>query len=405
MVEFVPRRKQVSKAKINKPSAMIQTSVKGLTLTQRKLINVLIKVAQDKGNFEEYTLPIVATKKMCGITQVGNDDLKQQMLALQDVKIIFNYLGKDNEVWESNVLLPRVRIEPNTGIIKFEFTSFIRKQILNPAMYAPLDLLTIACFKSTYTVILYEFLRDYLDSPQIPVLTIDQFRTLMGIEPDCYQEFKYLKRDIVDRAVDEVNEKTDVSCICEVVLAGRKCTHLKFQAIRKQARPMLPGPRPALPAGVLTVLPEKHHTEAVFDALRPYCVEPFDEAFVTSNIRYALGKAKRNFPFYLSKALAGDFAKAQREGEGQVRKINDRAAEEHRREIEEQERVDREGKLLYEQVLASEPARIEALEDEVRAELRAEGSPFIAAGQVRSRIFERLLGIDRTKDAKQESLF
>lgn len=398
------KRKAITKTKINKPSAMIQTNVKGLSLTQRKLINVLIKVAQDNGPREEYTLPISSTKKMCGISMVGNNDLKQQMLALQDVKIIFNYLEKDSEIWESNVLLPRVRIEPNTGIIKFEFTSFIRRQILNPAMYAPLDLLTIACFKSTYTVILYEFLRDYLDAPQIPVLTIDEFRTLMGIEEDCYPEFKYLKRDIVDRAVDEVNEKTEIACTCEVVRAGRKCTHLKFQAFRRQVRPMLPGPRPALPEAVLTVLPEKHHTETVFDILRPYCEEPFDEAFVVSNIRYALGKAKKNFPFYLAKALTEDFARASRESASQEKKITDRAAEELRRAHEEQAALELEGNRRYEALQVSE---LERFEEEIKRELRNEGiqDGYMLKGMIKARVIARLMGIDVTKDARQESLF
>lgn len=57
----------------------------------------------------------------------------------------------------------------------------------------------------------------------------------------------------------------------------------------------------------------------------PYCSDLFDEAFVISNVRYAIGKAKKNFPFYLSKALAEDFALAQREGENQTKTSVDRA--------------------------------------------------------------------------------
>lgn len=398
-----------NKLMIRKPSAMIQTSVKGMTLTQRKLINALVKVAQDMGQQEEYTLPISFTKKMCGISMMGNNDLKQQMLSLQDVKIIFNYLGKDGEIWESNVLLPRVRIEPNTGIIKFEFTSFVRQQILNPSMYAPLDLLTLACSKSTYTIILYEFLRDYLDSPKIPHLTIDQFRELMGVDDGEYKMFKDFRKRVIDVAHDEVNEKTDLSCRYELTKeTGNKYTKIQWFAERKTPKPLdrsvLLEDRSSLPEKILAALPEKHRIEAVFDVLRSYCVEPFDEAFVISNIRYALGKAKKNFPLYLSKALKDDFARATREGESQERRIIDRTAEERRQAQEEQAAFDLEGNRRYEALHVSE---LERLEEEIKRKLRSEGieDSYMLKGMIKARVILHLMGIDPTKDIKQESLF
>lgn len=396
---------------IKKPSAMIQTNISGLTLVQRKFINALIHVAQKNGDLPVYSIALKRLRDICNFDTETNHQVKAHIRVLRTKSIEYNILSKDRKnTWINTPVIGGVKMQDGTGVLEFEIPYFIRQQVLKPEIYAPLDVILVASFNSVYTIVLYEFLRDYLDSPKIPELTIDQFRELMGVDDGEYKLFKDLRKRVIDVAAAEVNEKTDLVCRYELIKEnGNKYSKIQWFVSRKKDAvsddvPLIEDHSP-LPAAILAALPEKHHTEAVFNVLRPHCVEPFDEAFVISNIRYALGKAKRNFPFYLSKALAGDFARAQREGEDQVRKIRDRAAEEHRREVEEQERIDREGKLLYEQLLASDPGRIEALEDEVRSELRAEGSPFIAAGQVRARIFERLLGIDRTKDSKQESLF
>jgi plasmid replication initiation protein len=80
-------------------------------------------------------------------------------------------------------------------------------------MYAPLKILMIASLKNRYSIILYEFLRDYKDSPHgIPKLEIEKFRNLMGVDKDKYKRFYDFKKMFLMSAVDEINEKTDLNC-------------------------------------------------------------------------------------------------------------------------------------------------------------------------------------------------
>lgn len=397
------------KMMVKKPSAMIQTNAKGLTLVQRKTINALIHVAQRAGDQKFYSIPLKVLKNICGIRSVGNDDIKDQLRSLTDVKIEYNCLEKDREAWEVNVLLAGASIKQNTGVAVFAFSPLLQPKILNPSIYAPLNVLLISGFESSYTVVLYEFLRDYLDAPKVPQLTIEQFRDLMGVEDGAYKLFKDLRIRVIDIAAAEVNEKTDLLCRYELIKEnGNKYTKIQWFVTRKKST--VPGDVPLLedhnylPAVILSALPEKHHTEAVFNVLRPHCDEPFDEAFVVSNIRYALGKAKKNFPFYLSKALAGDFARAAREGETQERKIVDRAAEVVRREREEREAFEREGEDRYMKLAVADLERLEA---EVRSDLRNEGvqDAFMMKGVIKARVIDRLMGVAAPKEVKQESLF
>lgn len=397
------------KMMVKKPSAMIQTNAKGLTLVQRKTINALIHVAQRAGDQKFYSIPLKVLKNICGINTIGNDDIKEQLRALTDVRIEYNCLEKDRESWEINVLLAGASIKQNSGVAVFAFSPLLQPKILNPSIYAPLNVLLISGFESSYTVVLYEFLRDYLDAPKVPQLTIEQFRDLMGVEEGAYKLFKDLRIRVIEIAAAEVNEKTDLLCHYELIKeSGNKYAKIQWFVSRKNEAgpddvPLLEHHNP-LPAVVLAALPEKHHTEAVFNVLRPHCADLFDEAFVISNIRYALGKAKNNFPFYLSKALKEDFARAQRESENQEKKIIDRTAEDRRREREEQETFEREGTRRYDELHVSELERLEA---EIKTELRNEGveDAFMIKGAIKARIVERLMGIKRPKETKQESLF
>lgn len=395
---------------IKKPSAMIQTNISGLTLVQRKFINALIHVAQKNGDLPVYSIALKRLRDICNFDTETNHQVKAHIRILRTKSIEYNILSKDRKnTWINTPVIGGVKMQDGTGVLEFEIPYFIRQQVLKPEIYAPLDVILVASFNSVYTIVLYEFLRDYLDSPKIPELTIDQFRELMGVDDGEYKLFKDLRKRVIDVAAAEMNEKTDLVCRYELTKEnGNKYTKIQWSVSRKKDAasddvPLLEDHN-HLPAVVLAALPEKHHTEAVFDALRPYCVEPFDESFVVSNIRYALGKAKRNFPFYLSKALTGDFARAQREGEDQAKKIIDRTAEERRRDQEEQEAFDREGNSRYEALHVSD---LERLEEQVKSELRNEGveDGFMIKSMIKAKIIEHLMGIDNTNKIKQESLF
>lgn len=300
---------------IKKPSAMIQTNVKELSLVQRKVVNVLIHMAQKTGDARWYSMPISDVKRLCGISTVGNEDLKEQIRALTEIRIEYNYLDKDKEsTWGVSVLLAGAEMKPNSGKLEFAFSPFIQRRILDPEIYAPLDVVLISCFRSTYAIVLYEFLRDYLSSPRVPRMTIDQVRALLGVDNDKYQLFKNFRINVLDRAVSEVNDKTELRCDYRLIkTGGNHYTHIDFFV---ESRPLLlaePEPNP-IPAELDEILPERFRVPAIYEIIVPYCVpDRYDFAYIASNIRYSLKHAKDNLPAYLRGALEKDHAKAERE--------------------------------------------------------------------------------------------
>ncbi len=336
---------------IKKASALIQTNAKELTLTQRKIINLFVYIAQKKGDKEEYCIKTSTLKKICGISRKGNDDLKKQLRNLMGIVIEFNYLEKDNEDWEINSLLSSAGISKGSNYTDFEFSKRLKRKILSPKMYVPLNIKLISNLKCTYAIILYEFLKDYFNAPAIPTLTVQQFRELMGISENKYNEFKYLNRSVIKKAINEINEKTDIFCenpIFKKDVESCEISHITFRVYKnkkfKLSNPisiiennqlsLLEGNK-EIPAEILKSLPQKYQINSIYRQIEPYFN---DLNFLVSNIEYANKNCDKNYPAYLKLALKNDYAKVNREVKEKKDKIV-QDKEDHIQEKKNQEKL------------------------------------------------------------------
>lgn len=333
---------------LKKHSALIQTNVKELTLTQRKLINFLMYIAQKAGDQRFYNTTISNIKEICNLPSTENLSVKDQLRDLSDIKIEFNYLNKDKTVtWAITALLASAKVTPNTGQVEYEFSNLLKDKILNPLMYAPLDVILISGLRSSYSIVLYEFLRDYLTSPLVPKLMIAEVRELMGIGESEYKVFSNFKVRVLDVAVNEVNNKTDIKCKYELFKdkgVGNKYSHIQFQVFKNENY----GTEETLelkfenlenellkriPQQIIGVIPEKYRTNAITELITKYLNKGSE--YVISNIKYALKKSSTNFSAYLKQALENDYASNDREVAAKSRE----AATKKHRQAEQEEKA------------------------------------------------------------------
>ena len=107
---------------IKKHSAIIQCSVKELTLMQRKMINGLIFIAQKNPESEIFETNAEYLKKICGFNLESNSYMQEQLKKIKDISFEFNYLEKDKTVvWSTYDLLSEITFEFGSGKIKFAF--------------------------------------------------------------------------------------------------------------------------------------------------------------------------------------------------------------------------------------------------------------------------------------------
>ena len=94
-------------------------------------------------------------------------------------------------------------------------------------MFVKLDLTIIKCLESKHSIILYEFIKDYLNIGKIRC-EIPLFKKLMGIQPKQYGNFTMLKKRVLDIAVQKINEKTDINISFDFEKTGMINTAVLF---------------------------------------------------------------------------------------------------------------------------------------------------------------------------------
>ena len=121
------------------------------------------------------------------------------------------------------VTLTRVVIEHVTKIDGFEqyFTSYHLKKT--------------ADFKSVYAVRLYELLMQWKSVGKTPVYELNKFRSQLGIGVNEYTRMEAFKRRVLDIAVDQINELSDITVKYEQHKKGRSISGFSFSFKPKKA--------------------------------------------------------------------------------------------------------------------------------------------------------------------------
>jgi len=228
-----PRR--TARLILKKHSAVIQMS-NAITGVQRKAWNVLLYHAREalRRGFEgdTFEVPLAEVRRWTGIETTDPTKLRKALLDLMSVKVEVNLLGKDTEEWEAFVLLPWVAIR--RGVVRFGLAPRIRQVLAHPRMYAPLDLGILRGLRGKYAIALYELARDYIGTG-IPLMSLDEFRKLMGVKENEYRNFDNLRRRIIEPAVQEINQVTDLEISYTLFRARRtrRWASIKFSVLRK----------------------------------------------------------------------------------------------------------------------------------------------------------------------------
>lgn len=91
-------------------------------------------------------------------------------------------------------------------------------------------------FKSKYSIRLYELLIKYKDIGTSKKFEIAELRSKLGLEDNEYKLNAVFKRDVLDKAVKEINDKADIQIKYEQFKEGRKVSHILFKFIKKKEK-------------------------------------------------------------------------------------------------------------------------------------------------------------------------
>lgn len=90
-----------------------------------------------------------------------------------------------------------------------------------------------ASMDSIYSVRLYELLVQWVTAKNTPLFELNKFRNQLGVEDHEYKRMGNFKLRVLDLAVKEINEKSDIKVSYSQVKKGRTITGFKFKVLMK----------------------------------------------------------------------------------------------------------------------------------------------------------------------------
>jgi len=111
------------------------------------------------------------------------------------------------------------RIKPFLLMLKENFTSIPKGEVYKLA--------------SSYAIKLYEMLKRFEDTGK-RVDKIRDLRMKLGVEDKEYKKFSDFERWVLKKAVDDINQKTDLEVSYEKVKEGRRISHIVFYIKQKE---------------------------------------------------------------------------------------------------------------------------------------------------------------------------
>jgi hypothetical protein len=213
-----------------------------LTLLSRRIYNALLYHAQKQGVDEPiYKLALTDLIGDARFTSNNTELLKSHLRDMQATTIEWSTSSAGAKKWLSTQLIGTVTIEePGRGqacFISWKYPDEIRERLLKPNQYTKILLEMSAKMRSYSAAVLYEIGARYLTSPtrlsmREPIIW---WASVLSGRSDIEDvEYRFLKRDIITKALVEVESLSeDFSLELIEHKQGRKVEELQFRVIPK----------------------------------------------------------------------------------------------------------------------------------------------------------------------------
>jgi len=212
---------------LKKNVAAIHTSG-DLSLLERKMVNVLLLNAYDELlSRRTHTLPVNHLCAMLGWDESFNTALLKRVLRnLAATPIEFNILEDGKEVWRVMSMISFGEIK--NGICTYRYDEYLAERFYDPEVYAMINIGVQRRFEGGYALTLYENCLRYKSVGSTGWWDIERFRKIVGAAASIYDEFKYLKRDVITKPINEINRVSDIWIVPEYKKVGRKVNYVRF---------------------------------------------------------------------------------------------------------------------------------------------------------------------------------
>ena len=221
-------------------SNQLNSAVQNLSLPELRIIQLAIVDARETGKGLDIKTPL----RIDALRYADAFDTTRQnayILMKQSEETLFNrrftYFDREKKPIKSR-WLQDVRYLDDEGAIEVCFTRLVVECITRldgaEQFFTQYMLSQTANLNSVYSVRLYELLIQWKTAGKTPVFELSLFRGQMGLNDDEYKIMGNFKLRVLDLAVNEINEKTDLTVSYTQEKKGRVIHGFKFTVKQKQ---------------------------------------------------------------------------------------------------------------------------------------------------------------------------
>lgn len=211
-----------------KKNEVVQKWRYNLNLQQQKTILYLIAKLDPmkEVQFQKIRVSIKDLCEVMGIRYNGKnlDDIKSAIRKLADNSIWVDS-GKDSTLvrW-----LQHVTIEKGEGSAVVEFDEFMAPYLLQiHERFTQYPLENVLPMKSAYSIRLYELIKSHQEQGEWDV-SLEELRRVLFITEDTYQDYRVFRKRVLDNAVTEICNFTDLIVAYTTKRVNRKISSILF---------------------------------------------------------------------------------------------------------------------------------------------------------------------------------
>ena len=149
----------------------------------------------------------------------------------------FSFFDEDGKLVKSR-WISQVKYLDNEGAIEIVFTPAVVQGISRingvKEFFTQYLLSQTAQLKSVYSSRLYELLIQWRSTEKTPIINLEDFRAQLGIEENQYKLMSDFKKRVLDLAINDINEKTDIKATYQQHKKGRSISGFSFTFKQKK---------------------------------------------------------------------------------------------------------------------------------------------------------------------------
>ena len=235
-------KKVAMKRTNNVVKANVLISAKGrLTALEQKFFCTLVSSITPQDEADQRTLYSFPIRQFADIASVSHSQIYVKVFeaAIRIMQRVLVIQQEDGPL--AVALLSSVKALAGEGRIAVRFSEEILPYIFDlKREFTKYQLKNVLNLRSTHAIRMYEILKQ-TESLKKRKMTISELKEYLGAG-EKYQRFDHLKSRVLDPAIHEINEKTDINVSYAKIKEGREFVELKF-TIKSNQKPQKPQKR------------------------------------------------------------------------------------------------------------------------------------------------------------------